>query len=125
MKREVLRDIEGSDFREKDMKRSAYSRSDCRDLILRDKLAIERTLLANERTLLAYLRSGAALLIAGGSILHFAAQDWFWAMGVACIPVGIIIGIIGVGRYRRIKKSISLVRSPSEMETKEPPTPDS
>lgn len=40
------------------MKDSPYSKFDTDDLILRDQLAIDRTLLANERTLLAYLRSG-------------------------------------------------------------------
>ena len=45
------------------MKKSPYLRFDWSNLILRDELAVERTLLSNERTLLAYLRSGAALLV--------------------------------------------------------------
>jgi len=72
------------------VKKSPYSRFCNNDLILRDELAVDRTLLANERTLLAYLRSGAALLIAGVSIMHFSTQNWFWAIGIACIPAGII-----------------------------------
>jgi putative membrane protein len=107
------------------MKKSPYSRFDCNDLILRDELAVDRTLLANERTLLAYLRSGAALLIAGISIMHFSTQGWFWAVGIACIPAGIITGIVGVGRYRRMNKSISLVRRQSEFETKKTEKADS
>jgi putative membrane protein len=94
------------------MNESSYSRFESRDLALRDELAVERTLLANERTFLAYLRSGAALLIAGVSIMHFSTEGWFWAVGVACLPVGIITGIVGLGRYRRVKKSITLVRRP-------------
>jgi putative membrane protein len=73
-----------------------------RPFCLRDELAVDRTLLANERTLLAYLRSGVALLIAGFSIMHFSTQGWFWAVGIAGIPAGIITGIVGMGRYRRI-----------------------
>jgi len=80
------------------------------ELILRDRLAIERTLLANERTLLAYLRSGAGLLIAGISITHFSQQGWFWAAGIVCVPAGIVTGIIGAARYRRMNRAISLVR---------------
>ena len=57
-----------------DMHDSPYERFDSDDLILRDELAIDRTLLANERTLLAYLRSGVALLIAGVSIIHFSQE---------------------------------------------------
>jgi putative membrane protein len=76
------------------MKKSPYYRFESTDLILRDELAVDRTLLANERTLLAYLRSGVALLITGFSIMHFSTQGWFWAFGIACIPVGIITGIV-------------------------------
>jgi putative membrane protein len=104
----------------KDMDRKPYSRFDPNDLILRDKLAIDRTRLANERTLLAYLRSGAALMIAGISIMHFSTEDWFGAVGIVCIPVGIITGIVGIGRYRRMKKSISHIQSRSETEKTKP-----
>ncbi len=100
------------------MGKSPYSRFECNDLILRDELAVDRTLLANERTLMTYLRFGVGLLIAGVSIIQFSTQDWYWAVGVACIPIGIITGIVGVGRYRRMNKSISLVRRRPESETK-------
>ena len=45
------------------MSENVYSKFSDDDLILRDELAIDRTLLANERTLLAYLRSGVALAL--------------------------------------------------------------
>jgi len=92
------------------MENNHYSRFDGGDLILRDQLAIDRTLLANERTLLAYLRAGVALLIAGISIMHFSKDAWFWMAGITCLPSGIITGIIGVVRYRRMNNSILLVR---------------
>ncbi|MBU2574254.1 MAG: DUF202 domain-containing protein [Elusimicrobia bacterium] len=100
------------------MKDSHYSRFDSRELILRDELAIDRTLLANERTLLAYLRSGVVLLIAGVSIVHFAREGWFWAAGLACIPTGLVTGIVGAVRYRRMNKSICLIRDRSQQEPK-------
>ena len=81
------------------------------DLILRDELAIDRTLLANERTLLAYLRSGVALLIAGTSIMHFSDQGWFRMVGASCIPTGIITGAVGVMRYRKMNNAIAFVRN--------------
>jgi putative membrane protein len=87
-----------------------YSRFEGSDLILRDELAIDRTLLANERTLMAYLRAGVSLLIAGVSIMHFSSKGWFWVVGLACIPVGIITGIVGVVRYRQMNQSITRVR---------------
>jgi putative membrane protein len=92
------------------MNNPPYERYNKEDLILRDELAIDRTLLANERTLLAYLRAGVTMLIAGVSIIHFSQEGWFWAVGIACLPTGIIAGIVGVARYRRMNRSISLVR---------------
>ena len=91
-------------------KRDLYSRFDADKLILRDELAIDRTLLANERTLLSYLRSGIALLIAGVSFIHFAHEVWFTVVGVICIPSGFITVLIGVSRYAKMDKAISVVR---------------
>ena len=111
------------------MNASPYHKFDNDDLILRDELAIDRTLLANERTLLAYLRAGVALLIAGVSIIHFSQAGWFWAAGVACIPTGIITGIVGTIKYRRMNRSISIVRRQSKAKKSSngepsPATPD-
>ena len=51
-----------------------YQRFLKEELILRDELAIDRTLLANERTLMAYVRLAITLIIAGVSIIHFAME---------------------------------------------------
>jgi len=91
-------------------KRDLYSRFDAEKLILRDELAIDRTLLANERTLLSYLRSGIALLIAGVSFIHFAHELWFTVVGAICIPSGFVTVLIGSSRYRKMDKAISVVR---------------
>ena len=93
------------------MSNTLYSKFENAELILRDELAIDRTLLANERTLLAYLRSAVALMIAGSSIMHFANQGWFWAVGAACIPTGIMTGIVGIVRYRKMHKAIIFIRN--------------
>ena len=92
------------------MARNLYSQFNKAELILRDQLAIDRTLLANERTLLSYLRSGVALLIAGISIIHFSHQIWFTVVGFACIPSGLVTSLIGVLRFRKMDKAISVVR---------------
>ncbi len=87
-----------------------YARFESKELILRDELAIDRTLLANERTLLSYLRSGLALLIAGISIIHFASGGWFMYVGIACIPLGVVTALIGLVRYRRMDAMIMTTR---------------
>jgi putative membrane protein len=92
------------------MKVTPYSRFDKDDLILRDELAVDRTLLANERTLLAYLRAALTLMIAGVSIIQFAQHNWFLSVGIGCIPTGILTGVIGIVRFRKMGRSIRLVR---------------
>lgn len=90
---------------------SPYAKFRSNELILRDELAIDRTLLANERTLLAYLRSAVALVIAGLTIVHFTTNSWFSLVGIACVPGGIATGIIGLKRYWKMNRSISLSRN--------------
>ncbi len=93
------------------MNETPYLRFNGTQLILRDELAIDRTLLANERTLLAYLRSAAALIIAGVSIMHFSSLGWFWIIGVACLPTGIVTALIGLVHFRKMYQKISLLRN--------------
>ena len=83
------------------------------ELILRDELAIDRTLLANERTVLAYLRSAAALVLAGASIMHFSHESWFWALGIACMPAGVVVGVFGSVRFFRMNRGIGAIRRQS------------
>ncbi|MGF1574201.1 MAG: DUF202 domain-containing protein [Sumerlaeia bacterium] len=91
-------------------KPARYSEYESSPLILRDQLAIDRTLLANERTLLAYLRSAVALLIAGVTMMHFAEHGWFFMAVVFCIPVGFIGAAIGSSRYVKMDQSIRTIR---------------
>ena len=88
-----------------------YGRFAKEELILRDELAIDRTLLANERTLMAYLRSAVALVIGGLTIYHFSSAAWFTWLGLACLPAGILTATIGIARYRRMDRSIRAVRT--------------
>ncbi|MHB1174614.1 MAG: DUF202 domain-containing protein [Sulfuriferula sp.] len=92
------------------MAHGPYSRFEAAELILRDQLAIDRTLLANERTFLSYLRSGVALLIAGVSIIHFSHEVWFTVVGITCIPSGVLTGIFGYWRFHKTNNSIAVVR---------------
>ncbi|MFH1873783.1 MAG: DUF202 domain-containing protein [Pseudomonadota bacterium] len=92
------------------MKKDPYLRFEQSELILRDELAIDRTLLSNERTLLAYLRSAVALMITGATIAHFA-KGWLLFVGLVCIPGSLSIALIGLRRFRRMNKRISIVRN--------------
>ena len=71
------------------------------DLILRDELAIDRTVLANERTLLSYIRTGLAFGITGAGTIKFVASlvgvlvGWCWIV-VSLLVVAFVCGVSGV-----------------------------
>jgi putative membrane protein len=92
------------------MQRDIYSQFDPAELILRDQLAIDRTLLANERTLMSYLRSGVALFIAGVSIIHFSHEVWFTVTGFLCLPFGFFTVLFGILRFRKMDRAIAAAR---------------
>lgn len=106
------------------MTNNPYERFEQSELILRDELAIDRTLLSNERTLLAYLRSAVALMITGVTIIHFAGRPWFLAIGFICIPGAMLISLIGLLRFGKMNKAISIVRNRlKKIETQRQPAP--
>lgn len=76
-------------------------------LILRDKLAIERTRLANERTFLAYFRTGIFFGATGLSILHIEFFSEVAYLGWSLIGLAPIIVLIGLIRLRDTRKRIS------------------
>jgi putative membrane protein len=80
------------------------------ELILRDELAIDRTLLANERTLLAYMRGGVALFLAGVTFIHFSERGWYTVLGVVCLPAALAIVWLGWRRFRTMDRAIKVIR---------------
>lgn len=82
--------------------------------ILRDHLAIDRTMLANESTFLAYLRTGLAVSAAGGTLIHFAVSNTQDLIGGVLLLSGILIFFFGVTRYQKMKKKISHIRESKE-----------
>lgn len=75
-------------------------------LILRDYLAIDRTILANERTFLAYVRTALTLFVAGVSLVQFFNITLIQVIGWSLIPLGAITLIIGLTKNRKMKNKI-------------------
>lgn len=92
------------------MSENPYARFDSTDLILRDELAIDRTVLANERTMLAYARTALALIISGFTFLHFVETGLLRFIGIVSVPLGFAIGVFGGWRFLRIKWMIDGLR---------------
>jgi len=95
---------------------SPYTRFEPSELILRDELALDRTILANERTYLAYVRAAIALILAGVTFVHFSDALWYTLIGAACIPLGVAGLLIGVIRYRRMQSALAPFRSTRRLE---------
>jgi putative membrane protein len=101
-----------------------YSRFAKESLILRDELALDRTVLANERTFLAYLRTAVALVLAGVTFLHFSEALWFSAVGVGSLAQGIVMLVLGAVRFRQMRKVLIRLREPTPFAS-EPDTGES
>jgi putative membrane protein len=99
------------------MNDSPYDRFSKSELLLRDELAIDRTILANERTVLSYLRGSVALIIAGATFAHFIEFGTLRYIGMSLVPVGVVTGIFGVTRYRRMDQRIRAIRKGMDRNT--------
>lgn len=81
-------------------------KTDKEELILRDKLAIDRTHLANERTFLAYFRSFLVFASSGIAVWQIDALAEIWYLGVILISISPAFLFVGAYNYRRIKRKI-------------------
>lgn len=77
-----------------------------KDLILREKLALQRTVLANQSTLLSFLRTGMYFLIAGISLNKLVKVEFGWLIEIVFIIVSITLFSVGIINYKRHKDKI-------------------
>lgn len=69
------------------------------EMILRDWLALDRTVLANKRTFLAYARTAMALFALGIAFVHLLKHPFFEISGFVLMALGIAVGIIGTREF--------------------------
>jgi putative membrane protein len=82
-------------------------RGQAEQLILRDRLAIDRTRLANERTVLAWLRTALMMLVSGITLLKlFEGVIVMETLGALLLPSSLLCAIWGLRRYWRTRASI-------------------
>lgn len=89
------------------MDKNLYSKFNKEKILLRDFLAIDRTILANERTFLAYMRTALTIFIAGVSFIKFFGHLIFEIIGWIFIPAGIITFLIGFVRYKKFTQKVN------------------
>jgi putative membrane protein len=77
-----------------------------KDLILRERLAIQRTILANQSTFLSFLRTSMYFLIAGLSLKNVLKIENSITIEIVLFSFSGIILLIGIINYFKHKKSI-------------------
>lgn len=90
-----------------------YERFRNADLILRDELAIDRTILANERTLLSYVRTGLALVVTGAGTARFFHTASAYVLAIVLCLFGAAVIALGAWKYCAMARSIAVCRRKS------------
>jgi putative membrane protein len=78
-------------------------------MILRDYLALDRTVLANERTLLAYLRTFIGALSAGIAMIKFIDTSLTNLVGYIFVVVSPLFLVFGTMRYFQVSRKLKTV----------------
>lgn len=72
------------------------------EMILRDYLAVDRTMLANEASFMSYVRTALTLIAAGATLVKFFdGNPIFQVLGWGFVMVGGWLVIHGYNRYAR------------------------
>lgn len=77
-----------------------------KDLILRERLALQRTILANQSTFLSFLRTSMYFLIAGLSVRNLLKIENGIYIELLMFVISAVILILGTINFFKHKKSI-------------------
>lgn len=77
-----------------------------KDLILRERLAIERTIMANDTTLLAFIRTSLYFSIAGMSVNRLLNVGYGLLIEIVFWTIAFFILLVGIIKYSKQKKSL-------------------
>ncbi|TDE05682.1 DUF202 domain-containing protein [Flavobacterium sandaracinum] len=78
-----------------------------KDLILREKLALQRTILANQSTFLSFLRTSMYFLIAGLSLRNLLKVENSLLIEIALFVTSFVIFVLGTVNFFKHRKSIA------------------
>ena len=77
-----------------------------KDLVLRERLALQRTSLANQTTFLAFLRTSMYFFIAGLSLESFLKVEYNFIIEMFFFISSLLLFLIGIFNYFKHKKLI-------------------
>ena len=92
------------------MTSNPYERFQSGDLILRDELAMDRTVLANERTLLSYIRTGLAFAVTGVGTVKFFTSLVSVLLGWSMVLFALLLVAVGAWRFHHVAQQITACR---------------
>ena len=75
---------------------------DHEQMILRDYLAVDRTMMANETSFMSYIRTSLTMIAAGATLIKFFTEPTMQALGWAFIVIGGWMAIHGYQRFRQV-----------------------
>ena len=84
------------------------------DMILRDFLALDRTILANKRTLLAYVRTFIGLIAGGIGMVKLVADEITNIIGYVFIIAAFPFLIIGIREFLTMRKALKNIEKAEE-----------
>ncbi|MDQ3075679.1 MAG: DUF202 domain-containing protein [bacterium] len=85
-----------------------YKEFIAKELILRDYLAIERTILTNEGTFLAYIRTCLTVVVVGVTLFHLSPNnERLQYLGIVVALFGVFIFIYGSVQSVKMKHKIN------------------
>lgn len=80
-------------------------------MILRDYLAVDRTMMANETSFMSYIRTSLTLIAAGATLIKiFNDQTYTVALGWVFIVIGGWVALHGFQRFRQTDEILHKVK---------------
>ncbi len=74
---------------------------DHEQMILRDYLAVDRTMMANETSFMSYVRTALTLIAAGATLIKFFNEPTMHVLGWGFVAIGGWLAFSGYARFRR------------------------
>ena len=71
-------------------------------MILRDYLAVDRTMMTNETSFMSYIRTALTLIAAGATMIKFFTEPTMQVLGWSFIIIGGWLAIHGYNKFKKI-----------------------
>lgn len=96
-----------------------YTEGHKNEMILRDYLAVDRTIMANESSFLSYIRTSLTLVVAGVSLVKFLDSSFFHLLGWSLLVLAGLLVIHGAMRYEAMENILDNLTGEMKSNTNE------